>query len=259
MSNRVIPRSRASRVAAMAASRSTWPQSPPADQLPKAIRDTRGPRSPSCVYCIDPLSFLGRSTRRPLSRQQDTSLCVFLSSLLLERYLRAILTACTKTRSTASSASGTRNVRTWTSPPLTSLQRITRLQPAPGGDLRPGLRPSWADVGEYLVLAALRRAGPPYRMNPTALYGSVHPVVRRHDQAARPSRASRPRRAPARSSRSARSAGGLTDRGRELVDAAVVDHLANQERLLGALSASERGKLSDLLRKLLASEPVPGA
>jgi len=27
--------------------------------------------------------------------------------------------------------------------------------------------------GEYLVLAALRRAGPPYRMNPTTLFNSV--------------------------------------------------------------------------------------
>jgi DNA-binding MarR family transcriptional regulator len=46
----------------------------------------------------------------------------------------------------------------------------------------------------------------------------------------------------------------LTNRGLELVDAAVVDHLANEERLLGALSASERRALSDLLRKLLVSE-----
>jgi hypothetical protein len=39
------------------------------------------------------------------------------------------------------------------------------------------------------------------------------------------------------------------------VDAAVVDHLANEERLLAALSPSERGVVSDLLRKLLVSEP----
>lgn len=37
----------------------------------------------------------------------------------------------------------------------------------------------------------------------------------------------------------------LTGRGRALVDAAVVDHLANEEGLLGALSASERRVLSD--------------
>jgi DNA-binding MarR family transcriptional regulator len=47
----------------------------------------------------------------------------------------------------------------------------------------------------------------------------------------------------------------LTDRGLELVDAAVVDHLANEERLLSALDAGEREQLAELLRKLLMSEP----
>ena len=47
----------------------------------------------------------------------------------------------------------------------------------------------------------------------------------------------------------------LTDRGLALVDAAVVDHLANEERLLGALSASERRRLSDLLAQAPRSEP----
>jgi DNA-binding MarR family transcriptional regulator len=37
----------------------------------------------------------------------------------------------------------------------------------------------------------------------------------------------------------------LTDRGLELVDAAVVDHLANEVGLLGALTACERRVLSD--------------
>jgi DNA-binding MarR family transcriptional regulator len=32
----------------------------------------------------------------------------------------------------------------------------------------------------------------------------------------------------------------LTDRGRELVDAPVVDHLTNEERLLAVLDAAER-------------------
>jgi hypothetical protein len=47
----------------------------------------------------------------------------------------------------------------------------------------------------------------------------------------------------------------LTDRGRELVDAAVIDHLENEERLLGALDADEREQLAGLLRKLLLSTP----
>jgi DNA-binding MarR family transcriptional regulator len=47
----------------------------------------------------------------------------------------------------------------------------------------------------------------------------------------------------------------LTDKGQELVDTAVIDHLANEERLLGALDGAEREQLAGLLRKLLLSEP----
>ena len=47
----------------------------------------------------------------------------------------------------------------------------------------------------------------------------------------------------------------LTDRGRELVDAAVVDHLENERGLLQGLDAGEREQLSGLLRKLLRSSP----
>ena len=47
----------------------------------------------------------------------------------------------------------------------------------------------------------------------------------------------------------------LTEKGRQVVDDAVLAHLANEERLLGALSAGERRRLAGLLRKLLTSEP----
>ena len=41
----------------------------------------------------------------------------------------------------------------------------------------------------------------------------------------------------------------------ELVDAAVVDHLENEQRLLAALDTGEREQLAGLLRKLLLSPP----
>lgn len=44
----------------------------------------------------------------------------------------------------------------------------------------------------------------------------------------------------------------LTDRGRELVDGLLADHIRNEERLLAPLSAREQTQLADLLRKLLA-------
>ena len=49
---------------------------------------------------------------------------------------------------------------------------------------------------------------------------------------------------------------GLTNRGREVVDAALLDHLENEQRLLGALDAGEREQLGGLLRKLLVSPPM---
>ena len=135
------------------------------------------------------------------------------------------------------------------------LQRITRLsllQQESFARVFAGHGLTW---GEYLVLAALRRAGPPYRMNPTALYGSVMlssgGMTKRLD---RLEQAGLVERLPDPADRRGRLV-ALTDRGRELVDAAVVDHLANEERLLGALSASERRVVGDLLRKLLVSEP----
>lgn len=47
----------------------------------------------------------------------------------------------------------------------------------------------------------------------------------------------------------------LTAKGKDVADLAVVDHLANEEQLLGVLSTSERQELTELLRKLLSSEP----
>ena len=43
----------------------------------------------------------------------------------------------------------------------------------------------------------------------------------------------------------------LTQRGREAIDAALPDHVGNEERLLSSLTTSQRQKLEDLLRVLL--------
>lgn len=48
----------------------------------------------------------------------------------------------------------------------------------------------------------------------------------------------------------------LTDHGREVVDAALLDHLDNEQRLLGAPDPGEREQLAGLLRKLLVSPPI---
>lgn len=57
------------------------------------------------------------------------------------------------------------------------------------------------------------------------------------------------READPRSRRTIRVA--LTRRGREVVDAALHDHVANEERLLSAMTTAQRGQLEGLLRILL--------
>jgi DNA-binding MarR family transcriptional regulator len=139
--------------------------------------------------------------------------------------------------------------------PTHTLQRITRanlLQTQSFAEVFAHYGVTW---GEYLVLAALRRAGPPYRMNPTTLFNSVilssGAMTNRLDGLEGMGLI---RRLPDPNDRRGRLV-ELTAKGRDLVDKAVVEHLVNEERMLSGLSAAERTKLADLLRKLLLSEP----
>jgi DNA-binding MarR family transcriptional regulator len=139
--------------------------------------------------------------------------------------------------------------------PTHTLQRITRLSLLQGVSFARVFASYGISFGEYLVLAALRRAGPPYRMNPTRLFNSVllssGAMTNRLDRLEAIGFIEREADPNDRRGRLV----VLTDRGRDLVDAAVVDHLANEERLLGALDAGEREQLAGLLRKLLLSQP----
>jgi DNA-binding MarR family transcriptional regulator len=115
--------------------------------------------------------------------------------------------------------------------------------------------PYGISFGEYLVLAALRRARPPHRMNPTRLFNSVilssGAMTNRLD---RLEAMGLVERLPDPADRRGRLV-GLTEAGLELVDRAVIDHLENENLLLGALDPAERHELAGLLRKLLASPP----
>jgi DNA-binding MarR family transcriptional regulator len=135
------------------------------------------------------------------------------------------------------------------------LQRITRLyllQTASFADVfgRYGLT-----FGEYEVLAALVRSGPPYRLRPgelgSALVLSSGAMTNRID---RVEAAGLVERLPDPDDRRGTLV-ALTTEGRQVVDTALQAHLANEERLLGGLSAADRRQLTNLLRKLLLSEP----
>jgi DNA-binding MarR family transcriptional regulator len=139
--------------------------------------------------------------------------------------------------------------------PTHALQRITRLSLLQEASFARVFATYGISFGEYLVLVALFRAGPPYRMNPTALFNAVilssGAMTNRLD---RLESIGLVERLPDPTDRRGRRV-ALSERGLELVDAAVVDHLANEERLLAALDGDEREQLAGLLRKLLLSEP----
>ncbi|WP_068031946.1 MarR family winged helix-turn-helix transcriptional regulator [Nocardia mexicana] len=107
--------------------------------------------------------------------------------------------------------------------------------------------------GEFDVLAALRRSGAPFELNPSVLADTL--MLSRAGMTGRLDRlesAGLVRRvADAGDRRAVRVA--LTDAGRELIDEVVAVHTENETRLLSALSAQDRRDLDRILRVLLDS------
>ncbi|RJO68263.1 MarR family transcriptional regulator [Nocardia panacis] len=107
--------------------------------------------------------------------------------------------------------------------------------------------------GEFDVLAALRRAGAPYELNPSVLADTL--MLSRAGMTGRLDRlesAELVRRVGDTVDRRAIRV-ALTDKGRDLIDRAVTAHTANETRLLAALSAEDRRELDRIARILLHS------
>ena len=103
------------------------------------------------------------------------------------------------------------------------------------------------------VLASLRREGPPYRLSPTQLYMSLmrSSGAMTHRLAALERAGLVKRLADPDDGRGILVA--LTAKGVRLVDRVAPEHVANERRLLAALTDGERSELAGLLRKLLAA------
>ena len=118
--------------------------------------------------------------------------------------------------------------------------------------LAEGLRAHDLERGWFDLLAPLRRAGKPYELNPTHLMRatmlSSGGMTKRLDHLAD---AGLVERRPDPNDRRGTLV-RLTPRGKTVVDAALVDHLANEEELLRPLTRGERQSLDRILRKLLA-------
>ena len=106
--------------------------------------------------------------------------------------------------------------------------------------------------GEGDVLFALRRAGPPFRLSPTRLAESL--LVTTGTMTNRLDRLEQRgliKRIPNPADRRSLDV-ELSAEGRRLVDAAVTEHVANEQAMLAPLTARDRAELTRITRKLIA-------
>ena len=137
-------------------------------------------------------------------------------------------------------------------PAMATIGRLGRLHQLARAQIESVLAQHGLSIGEFDVLAALRRAGEPYALRPIDLARTLmlSPagmtsrldvleqsgwIERRHDRNDRRSILVE-----------------LTRRGLELVDAAVTDHIANEQRILEPLTDRQRATLDTILRQLLS-------
>ncbi|NUT53580.1 MAG: MarR family transcriptional regulator [Saccharothrix sp.] len=137
--------------------------------------------------------------------------------------------------------------------PMAVIGRLSRLARLVDGELGRTFARHDLDRASFDVLATLRRSAPPHRLTPTELMrasmvtsGAVTQRLDRLEARGLVSRA--PNEHDGRG-----VVVSLTDAGRELVDRTLPDHLATEDRLLGALSERERAALAATLKHLLES------
>lgn len=137
--------------------------------------------------------------------------------------------------------------------PMGIIGRMTRLSK----HLERGIQATFSNfglqIGEFDVLATLRRSGQPYRLSPTELFNTLMvssgTMTHRID---RLEQAGLVERIPDPSDRRGTLI-QLTSQGFEVIESAVTAHVDNEHRLLNGLEEAERQVLAQLLRKLLIS------
>jgi len=137
--------------------------------------------------------------------------------------------------------------------PMATFGRLERLQTHARRAIDAVFERHRLTIGEFDVLAALRRVPEPRALTPTALSRllmlSPAGMTNRLDRLEAGGLIER--RPDPKDGRS--SLVVLTDAGRQRVDAAVAEHLDNEASLLNGLTRPERRTLDELLRKLLTS------
>ncbi len=141
--------------------------------------------------------------------------------------------------------------------PTLPMALFGRLSEAAERVMRDHMNPLFSEAGlqpgEFDVLATLRRAGQPYMLSPTRLYEAL--MISSGGMTARLDRLERAgftERRPDPNDRRGKLI-ALTPRGHAIVDETLTKHVANEEKLLAALTPAEQDKLNQLLKKLLAA------
>ena len=131
--------------------------------------------------------------------------------------------------------------------------RIWRLSTAMLGDAERWLAPIGLTFESFSLIVTLRRSGPPYELNPTALYResllSSGAITNRIDRVEREGLV---RRLPDPNDRRGTIV-QLTAKGRKLADRSIQVHFEALSETLSGLDRGERDQLTKLLSKLLLS------
>jgi DNA-binding MarR family transcriptional regulator len=135
--------------------------------------------------------------------------------------------------------------------PMATFGRLGRLMAFTTRSIESVFERHGLSIGEFDVLAALRRSGEPYQMTPTELARTLMlspaGMTSRVDRLVAAGHVDRHVDTGDRRSWIVT----LTPDGLALVDRAVTDHVANEARLLSPLTASQRKALDEALRELL--------
>jgi DNA-binding MarR family transcriptional regulator len=140
---------------------------------------------------------------------------------------------------------------------MSVIARISRLSRILERRIADVLASSGLNESQFGVLAALRRAGPPYCLSPTALYssllissGAMTNRLERLTSSGLVERVPDPNDGRSMLVR-------LTPKGFRTIEQAVAQHTENEQTLLAPLSAAERRTMANLLRKLLTDFEDP--
>jgi len=143
--------------------------------------------------------------------------------------------------------------------PMAVSKRITRIARRLEKVAADALGPLGLDVGEFDVLAALLRAGPPHEVTPTVLNQSL--MMSAGGLTKRLGRLEEREMITRRLSPDDRRSllVTLTDVGKSLAEQAVTAHTKVTAEVIDRIGVDSREQLSDLLRELLLSVDEPGA